>query len=44
MFLEGELVPVEVRLGISDGAFTEIVAGPLAAGDEVVVGAAQAAQ
>jgi HlyD family secretion protein len=38
-FLEGELVPVEVRLGISDGAFTEIVAGKLAEGDEVVVGA-----
>ena len=37
--LEGELVPVEVRLGISDGTFTEIVAGPLAAGDEVVIGA-----
>jgi HlyD family secretion protein len=44
MFLEGELVPVEVRLGISDGSFTEIVAGPLAAGDEVVVGAEQPAQ
>lgn len=42
-FLEGELVPVDVKLGITDGAFTEIVAGKLAEGDEVVVGAGDGA-
>jgi len=41
---EGELVPVEVRLGISDGAFTELVGGPLAEGDTVVVATEQPAR
>ncbi|MGH8688681.1 MAG: efflux RND transporter periplasmic adaptor subunit [Burkholderiales bacterium] len=30
--------PVELRLGLSDGTATEVVSGPLAAGDEVIVG------
>ena len=42
--IEGEPVPVEVRLGITDGAFTEIVAGPLVEGDEVIVAAEQPAK
>jgi HlyD family secretion protein len=36
--LEGELMPLEVRLGLTDGAFTELLGGPLAQGDEVIVG------
>jgi HlyD family secretion protein len=35
---EGEPAPLDVRLGLTDGAFTEIVAGPLAAGADVIVG------
>ncbi len=33
----GEIVPVDVTTGISDGRFTEIVAGRLQAGDKVIV-------
>jgi HlyD family secretion protein len=36
----GEPRPVEIRTGISDGRFTEIVSGPLKAGETVVVGLA----
>jgi hypothetical protein len=36
---EGEPVPVELRLGLTDGAATEIVSG-LAEGAEVIVGVA----
>jgi HlyD family secretion protein len=36
--------PLEVRLGLSDGLSTEIVAGPLTEGAEVVVGLAAAEQ
>jgi HlyD family secretion protein len=32
-------LPVEVRTGLSDGASTEIVEGPLKEGDEVILGA-----
>ncbi len=39
---EGEPAPVEVRLGLSDGASTELIGGGLAEGDEVVVGLAPA--
>lgn len=35
-----EPAPVEVRTGISDGRFTQIVEGQIAAGDTVVTGAA----
>jgi HlyD family secretion protein len=35
---EGEPVAVEVRLGLTDGSWTEIVSGPLAEGAEVIVG------
>jgi HlyD family secretion protein len=34
----GELEPLSVQTGISDGASTEIIAGPVAEGDQVVVG------
>jgi HlyD family secretion protein len=34
----GEPAPVQVRLGITDGASTEILEGPLAEGSMVVVG------
>jgi HlyD family secretion protein len=35
-----KLKPVEVRTGITDGRFTQIVSGPLKIGDNVVVGLA----
>lgn len=35
---DGEPVQVPVRIGASDGAFTEIISGELQAGDEVIVG------
>jgi HlyD family secretion protein len=38
----GELLPVKVRLGITDNRNTEILAGELKAGDEVVTSDAQA--
>ena len=38
----GTAQPVELRLGLSDGTATEVVAGPLSAGDEVIVGLASA--
>ncbi|MFZ1909841.1 MAG: efflux RND transporter periplasmic adaptor subunit [Burkholderiales bacterium] len=38
----GELSPVELRLGLNDGASTEVLSGPLKVNDEVVVGPAQA--
>ncbi|MEQ1794394.1 MAG: hypothetical protein ABL970_09410, partial [Nitrospira sp.] len=34
----GELVPVSIQTGISDGVSTEIVGGPLAENDVVIVG------
>ncbi|HJQ38378.1 MAG TPA: efflux RND transporter periplasmic adaptor subunit, partial [Thermoanaerobaculia bacterium] len=34
------LKPVEIRTGISDGRFTEVVSGTLKPGDDVVVGLA----
>ncbi len=34
----GELVPVMIRVGITDSGFTEIVEGDLREGQEVVVG------
>lgn len=39
---QGELAPVGVSLGITDNRNTEIVGGELKAGDQVVVGEAQA--
>ena len=39
---QGELVPVSVTLGITDGRNTEITGGDLKAGGQVVVGEAQA--
>jgi HlyD family secretion protein len=35
---DGKLVPVEIRTGISDGRFTQVVSGDLKEGDTVVVG------
>ena len=35
---DGKLVPVQVTLGISDGSSTEVVAGELKEGQDVVVG------
>lgn len=40
---KGELKPVSVSLGITDNRNTEIVGGELKAGDQVIVGDAQAA-
>ena len=40
---KGELKPVNVSLGITDNRNTEIVGGELKAGDQVVIGEAQAA-
>jgi HlyD family secretion protein len=37
-----EAKPVELRLGLNDGTSTELVAGPLAEGDAVIVGLAAA--
>lgn len=34
---EGKPVPVPVRLGVSDGRFTEVLAGELAEGDEILL-------
>jgi HlyD family secretion protein len=38
----GELRPVEVRLGLSDGSSTEIAEGPLKEGAEVILGVGEA--
>lgn len=35
---QGEPVPIEVKTGITDGAFTELFEGPVKEGDEVIVG------
>jgi len=37
---EKKLKPVEIRTGISDGRFTQVVSGPLKQGDDVVIGVA----
>jgi HlyD family secretion protein len=37
---EGKLQPVEIRTGISDGRFTQVVSGGLKEGDQVVIGVA----
>lgn len=37
---EKKLKPVEIRTGITDGRFTQIVSGPLKQGDAVVIGVA----
>jgi HlyD family secretion protein len=37
---ENKLVPVEIRTGITDGRFTQIVSGGLKDGDAIVVGVA----
>jgi HlyD family secretion protein len=39
---EGRPKPLEVRLGLSDGASTELIGDPLAEGKEVIVGMAAA--
>ena len=43
MLQQGKLSPIDVTLGITDSRNTEIVAGELKAGDQVVVGEAPAA-
>jgi HlyD family secretion protein len=35
---EGEPTPVELKTGVTDGNFTEVIEGPLKEGDEVIVG------
>jgi len=40
---QGELTPLNVSLGITDNRNTEITGGDLKAGDQVIVGDAQAA-
>jgi HlyD family secretion protein len=37
-YRDGRLVPVRVRIGLSDGTYTEVVFGPLEAGSSVVTG------
>jgi HlyD family secretion protein len=34
----GEPVPIEIKTGITDGAFTELLEGPVKEGDDVIVG------
>jgi HlyD family secretion protein len=38
---DGQLSPLDVRFGLSDGTSTEILEGPLKEGDPVVLGAAE---
>ena len=38
----GELTPVELHLGLNDGASTEVLSGPLKVNDDVVVGPTRA--
>lgn len=38
----GQPVEVKVKIGVSDGRFTEVVGGEVAAGDEVIVGQSSA--
>jgi HlyD family secretion protein len=40
---QGELAPLSVSLGITDNRNTEITGGDLKAGDQIIVGEAQAA-
>ncbi|MFN3475928.1 MAG: efflux RND transporter periplasmic adaptor subunit [Candidatus Methylomirabilales bacterium] len=40
VFVNGQLQPLPVKLGMTDGAFTEVVEGALHEGQEVVVGLA----
>jgi HlyD family secretion protein len=40
---DGQPVPVEVRTGLTDGTSTELLEGPLKAGDEVILGAGETA-
>jgi HlyD family secretion protein len=37
LYIDKQLKPVNVRLGISDGTFTELISGDLQEGQEVVV-------
>jgi HlyD family secretion protein len=41
--VNGSAQPVNVRVGASDGSFTEVSGGTLAAGDKVIIGAVAAA-
>jgi HlyD family secretion protein len=40
----GTLRAVDLRLGVSDGTMTEVLAGPLQEGDEVIIGSGAAAR
>ena len=40
MSADKKLVPVEIRTGITDGHYTEVVAGNLKAGDNIIIGLA----
>jgi HlyD family secretion protein len=44
VFINNQLKPVRLRLGISDGTYTEIISGELEEGAEVVTGVTLAAQ
>jgi HlyD family secretion protein len=37
LYVDNKLKPINVRLGISDGTFTELISGELAEGQEVIV-------
>lgn len=43
IFSDSRLTPKSIRIGISDGRFTEVVSGDVKDGDQVVVGAAVSA-
>jgi HlyD family secretion protein len=44
VLINNQLKPVRLRLGISDGTYTEIISGELEEGAEVVTGVTLAAQ
>ena len=44
LFINNQLKPVRLRLGISDGTYTELVTGELESGAEVVTGITLPAQ
>jgi hypothetical protein len=37
LYIDRKLVPINARLGISDGSYTEVISGDLKEGQEVVV-------
>jgi hypothetical protein len=39
-FVEGKFIPIEVRIGLSDEEWTELLEGPIRPGDSLVTSAA----